>query len=145
MGFTGGCLCGAVRFTSTADPLMAGHCQCVDCRRSSGSGHCTHLLVPEQAFTVSGTATFYQRPADSGNLVSRGFCPTCGSPVFSRNAGMPGMLFPRASALDDPEVIKPQMVVFTSRGPSWDFIDPALPSFPEMPPAAPDGATNVEI
>jgi len=32
-----------------------------------------------------------------------------------------------------PEIAKPQMVVYASRAPSWDMIDPALPSFPVMP------------
>ena len=132
-GFKGGCLCGAVRFESTADPQVVGHCHCVDCRKSSGTGHCTHVVIPEDAFTVTGEVTFYDRPADSGNMVSRGFCPNCGSPVYSRNWGMPGMVFPRASVLDDPDILAPGMVVYTSRAPSWDHMDPALPAFPEMP------------
>ena len=37
--FEGGCLCGAVRYTCNAEPVFAGHCHCVDCRRSSGTGH----------------------------------------------------------------------------------------------------------
>ena len=137
-GFKGGCLCGTVRYESSADPMMAAHCHCVDCRKSSGTGHCTHLVVSKGAFTVSGTVTFYERPADSGNLVSRGFCPTCGSAVYSTNSGMPDVVFPRASSLDDPEIAKPQMVVYSSRAPSWDFIDPKLPASSEMPEGGPE-------
>jgi hypothetical protein len=50
---------------------------------------------------------------------------------------MPGVVFPRASSLDDPEIAKPQMVVFTSRAPSWDHVDPELPAFPTMPEGGP--------
>lgn len=60
-GFTGSCLCGAIRFKSTVDPQVVGHCHCVDCRKSSGTGHCTHLVVPEAAFSVTGPVTFYER------------------------------------------------------------------------------------
>lgn len=137
-GFKGGCLCGAVRFESASDPQVVGHCHCVDCRKSSGTGHCTHIVVPEDGFTVSGEVTFYDRPADSGNLVSRGFCPTCGSAVYSRNSGMPGMVFPRASSLDDPDAVTPQMVIYTSRAAAWDHMDPALPAFAEMPEGGPE-------
>ncbi len=77
---------------------------------------------------------FYDAPSDSGNTVSRGFCPTCGSAVYTTNSGMPGMAFVRASTLDDPEVFQPQMVVYAHRAPSWDHMDPALPSFEGMPP-----------
>jgi hypothetical protein len=135
--FTGGCLCGAVRYQSSISPQFVGHCHCVDCRKSSGTGHSTHLLVPEEAFTVSGAVKFYDRPADSGNIVSRGFCPNCGSPVYSKNSAMQGVVFPRASSLDDPEIATPQMVVFASRAPSWDHVDPALPAFATMPEGGP--------
>jgi hypothetical protein len=139
-GFSGGCLCGAVRYQSSIGPQVVGHCHCVDCRKSSGTGHCTHVVIPADAFTVTGELKFYDRPADSGNIVSRGFCPNCGSPVYSKNSGMPGVVFPRASSLDDPEIAKPQMVVFTSRAPSWDRVDPALPAFPAMPEGGPSKA-----
>jgi len=137
-GFKGSCLCGAVHFESTAEPQVVGHCHCVDCRKSSGTGHCTHVVIPEDALTVSGTLKFYDKPADSGNIVSRGFCPNCGSAVYSRNSGMPGMVFPRASSLDDPDVLTPQMVVYASRAPAWDYMDPALASFAEMPEGGPE-------
>jgi len=131
---SGGCLCGEVRYETAAEPMVAGQCQCVDCRKSSGSGHCSHLGLPEVGFTVTGALTSYDKPADSGNIVTRKFCPTCGAAVLSTNSGMPGMVFVRASSLDDPEVFQPQVAVYTSRAPSWDKLDPALPSFPEMPP-----------
>jgi hypothetical protein len=136
-GFSGGCLCGAVRYQSSAGPQVVGHCHCVDCRKSSGTGHCTHVVIPAGDFTVSGEVKFYDRPADSGNIVSRGFCPNCGSPVYSKNSGMSGVVFPRASSLDDPEIAKPQMVVYASRAPSWDHVDPELPAFPTMPQGGP--------
>jgi len=136
-GFRGGCLCGGVRYESKAMPVMAGHCQCADCRKSSGSGHCSHLAVPEDAVSVTGKVASFDKPADSGNIVSRAFCPTCGAPVYSRNSAIPHLVFFRASSLDDLEVFKPQMVVYASRAASWDHIDPKLPSFEKMPPMPP--------
>ncbi len=135
MSFSGGCLCGAVRYEVSAEPAIAGHCHCDDCRRTSGTGHGSHLGVPEDAFGVSGEVSFFDKPADSGNVVSRGFCPTCGSAVYSRNTGMPGMAFIRASSLDDPTVFRPQLVVYTKRAAPWDVMDASLPAFEDMPPA----------
>jgi hypothetical protein len=133
-GFKGGCLCEAVRYESGAEPVMAGHCQCQDCRKSSGTGHCSHLAVPRDAVSVTGTVAVYDRPADSGNLVSRAFCPSCGAAIYSLNSAMPQLIFMRASSLDDLEVFKPQVVVYASRAASWDYVDPKLPSFAKMPP-----------
>lgn len=134
MDITGRCLCSAVRYQCT-DIEMAGHCYCNDCRRSSGTGHCSHMIVPEQGFEISGNLKFYDASSDSGNMVSRGFCPECGSPVYSTNSGMPGKICIRASTLDDPEVFKPQMNVYIGKAPSWDPVDETLPSFDSMPPA----------
>ncbi len=141
---TGGCLCGAVSYECACAPQIVAHCYCVDCRKASGTGHGTHAAVPEDDLTVSGDLKFYDRPADSGNMVSRGFCPDCGSAILSRNSAMPGLAFLRASSLDDPDAIAPQMSVYVSRAPKWDALDDALPAFPEMPEGGPasviDGA-----
>jgi len=90
-------------------------------------------MVPEDAVTVTGEVTVYERPADSGNIVGRAFCPTCGAPVYSKNSTASGAIFLRASSLDDPEVFKPTLAVYTSRGPSWDHLDENLESHPLMP------------
>ena len=134
MSFSGGCLCGAVRYTCDGEPAMAGHCHCEDCRRSSGSGHSSHLAVPAGTVKMTGEVRGYDRPAESGNMVTRAFCPVCGAPLFSRNAAMPDLIFLRASSLDDLEVFQPQMHVFTARAASWDGPGGGLPAFDRMPP-----------
>ena len=139
-GLTGGCLCGAVRYEVSAPPIVVGHCYCTDCRKSSGTSHCTHAAVPQGAFTVSGEVRFFDRPTDSGNIVGRGFCPACGSAVYSRNSGMPGMAFIRTSSLDDPDTVTPTVTVYASRAPSWAKIDDAQPVFPEMMQGGPRAA-----
>ena len=94
------------------------------------------MAVAGDSFQVTGEVKFFDAPTDAGNTVSRGFCPTCGSPVYSTNSSMLGMVFVRASSLDDPDIFTPEMVVYTKRAPRWDLVDPALPSFEEMPPPA---------
>lgn len=88
--YTGGCACGAIRYEIAAEPVMAGHCQCRDCQRDSGTGHASHMAFPRAAAHLSGKANFWDHAAESGNVVSRAFCPTCGAPVFSTNNNMPG-------------------------------------------------------
>jgi hypothetical protein len=90
--------------------------------------------VPEESVTLRGQLTGYARPADSGNMVTRYFCTTCGAPVVSRNSGMPGLIFLRASSLDDLEVFKPQMHVFAGKAASWDRPHADVPVFERMPP-----------
>ncbi len=125
--FEGGCLCGAVRYRASHAPSVAGHCYCTDCRKSSGTGHCSHMAVAKEAVDIQGEVTFYNRPADSGNLISRGFCATCGAAVYSLNSGFADLVFIRASSLDDPTIFEPQMVVYAHRAPDWDTPDTQLP------------------
>lgn len=135
----GSCLCGAVRYEVTAAPAMAGFCCCESCRKLSGSGHAFHALVPETAMKVSGNVRGFEWEADSGNTVVTSFCPTCGSPLFGKSSGMPGMVTFRVASLDTPEAVSPQMAVYTKRLLAWDHLDPALPAFQEMPPLPQEG------
>lgn len=137
----GGCACGAIRYEIAAEPIMAGHCQCRGCQRATGGGHASGIAFPKAAMKVTGRPKFHDVKADSGNTVSRGFCPSCGSFVMARNSGMPDMATIAAGSLDDPSVFKPRMVVFTRSAQPWDRMDPELPKFakmPEMPASPPD-------
>src|SRR5216683_7657710 len=86
----GGCMCGAVRYESSADAVMQANCYCRDCQRSTGGAFAPVVLVPKEAFKLTkGQLKHYEVSADSGNKVSRGFCADCGSPIISLLAGMP--------------------------------------------------------
>jgi hypothetical protein len=87
--FTGGCACGAVRYECSAEPMMAVNCRCCDCQRSSGAPFATVLIVPKATVTFSSEIKLHQVKAGSGNMATRGFCPTCGLPLFGQPSGLP--------------------------------------------------------
>ena len=91
------------------------------------------MAVPEAGLKLTGPLSEYTRPGDSGNPVTRSFCPTCGSGIVSKGA-RPGVVMLKAGTLDDPEQFKPMATVYASRAPSWDKPREGLPAFPEMPP-----------
>lgn len=131
---TGGCLCGAVRYICDAPPKLTVKCYCADCRRLGGTGHSTHTVFADDAFLLSGAVTEYQKTADSGRRINRRFCPVCGSPVYHTRDGMEGLVVVRASSLDDPESVRPERAIYTSRAVSWDPVDRDLMCFEEMTP-----------
>lgn len=131
----GGCLCGAVRYQVSAEPIVAGFCHCLNCQKLSGAGRVMHVMVPKDAVAASGETSAYPWTSDSGATVTNRFCPTCGSPLFAENNRMPGALAIRAASLDDPSAVNPQMSVYTKRAQAWDHVEPSLPAFPAMPPA----------
>lgn len=133
MKLNGGCLCGAVRFEGNAEPVFQVKCHCVDCRKLAGSGHAAMIGVASDSVTFAGEVREFSSRADSGREVTRGFCAACGAGIRSRNAAAPGLVFLRASALDDPNQFAPQMSVWTSRATTWDAVTTGIPAFPENP------------
>jgi hypothetical protein len=133
MMLRGGCLCGAVRFSGQAEPVFQVKCHCTDCRKTGGGGHAAMIGVPEGSVSFSGEIREFRSLGDSGREVTRGFCPACGSGICSRPAAAAGLVFVRASALDDPNQFTPQMAVWAASAASWDTMTPDIPSFPVAP------------
>lgn len=134
MTLTGRCQCGDITFSVTAEPIMSGHCHCLDCQKSSGTGHTAMIAFPAGAVHIEGRTTTYQSPADSGGTCTRHFCPRCGSRLFGTSTGMPGLFTVSATALDDPTIFKPMMSVYTKRRQPWDTVAPGVPSYEALPP-----------
>lgn len=135
--YKGGCACGAIRYEIAAEPVFANQCQCLDCRHVSGTGHGSYLtFAGRAAVKLSGQATEWSKPGDSGNIKTRGFCPACGAPVYLTFAAMPDLFTIHAASLDDPSRFAPQVVTYAKRGLAWDHLDPALPKFATMPVAS---------
>ena len=132
--YTGGCACGAIRYEIDGEPIFMNECQCRDCQRKSGTGHGSYLTFPANGVKLGGEATRWDIVADSGNVKTRAFCPTCGSPVYMTFAAMPGVFTVHAASLDDPGRYRPQAVTYAARGHAWDHLDPAIPTFETMPP-----------
>ena len=129
----GSCLCGSVTYECGGPPRVALHCHCRSCQKTSGSGHTTILVVSADDLQVTGTLSFHQREADSGNTVTRGFCPACGSDIYSESSGHKGQIYLRASSLDDPNLAMPAMAIYADQAIAWDHMDEGLPRFPGMP------------
>ena len=129
-GFSGRCLCGAVTFESSAEPQAVFHCCCEDCRRSSGTGHCTHIVIPESAFSVTGDVTFFAHRSDSGNTVTKAFCGTCGSPIYSALDSNEDMIFLKTGTLDDTSSFSPQFHVWCDSKQNWVELAEGVPAMP---------------
>ena len=99
----GGCLCGQVRFRTDRAPLMARACWCRDCQYLSSGNASINLIVPSDGLEITGRTQEFVSVADSGNVMRRRFCPSCGTQLFSESVDHPERLVVRAGALDDQE------------------------------------------
>ena len=75
----GGCHCRALRYTLTKNPLDVYLCQCTDCQRLSGAAFGIGVVVPADAFTLTGTPRWVQRVLGSGRTGNRWTCGECGA------------------------------------------------------------------
>jgi hypothetical protein len=131
--FAGGCTCGAVRYECSAKPVMAFNCHCRDCQRATGGGYVPALIVRRDAMTVTGEVRYFGVKGDSGQILSRGFCPTCGSRLFGKPDFKPELMAIMAGTLDDPSMHKPAMNIYATSAQPWDYMDPVLPKIPKAP------------
>ena len=137
MVHTGKCLCGHIQFSIEAEPQGARMCWCRDCQRIASGSATVNVLFPEDAVHYTGHMTTLRLTADSGNVVERGFCPVCGSQMYSKTVEPKGMpMRVRAGTLDDPDLMAPTAIIWADSAPDWAFFDPKLARHPKGPPPA---------
>ena len=134
MSHAGGCLCKTVRFTVTAEPMASRVCWCRLCQYLGAGSGTVNLAFPSNALAVTGDVRWHGAVADSGNSLQRGFCPSCGAALFSKADSRPHLIFIRAGAMDDPNLLAPQVTIWAKEAPTWACIDPYLPQFDGQPP-----------
>jgi hypothetical protein len=129
---SGTCLCGEIKYTLSAEPLAARICWCRDCQKLSANGT-VNILVPTESFQYSGTPNRFVKTADSGNQITRSFCPKCGTHVFASSSARPQFTVVRAGTLADPSSIRPTMNIWVESAPEWACMDPALEAIDKQP------------
>ena len=103
-GITGGCQCGAVRYTVRKTNGRPGICHCRMCQKAvgnyfaafSGAAHVDDISVTRGAF-----ASFV-----SSGTGERLFCANCGTPLAFRSTTEP-LIWMMAGSLDDPTTLMP--------------------------------------
>ena len=134
---SGGCLCGAIRYSISAPVTALRACHCLNCQKHTGSAGSVNAIVPNDAFKiVKGEPKRYDDSAtQSGRTLSRHFCENCGSPIYSHRNPNPGFVVVRAGTLDDSSGLKSGTHIWTASARPWSHIDPAAERHPgNMPP-----------
>jgi hypothetical protein len=118
--FEGGCQCGAVRYRCTAQPFVAYTCHCLECQHLTSSAFSTMIQVPAEAFSImQGTPRFWDRVADSGNVLTMAFCPDCGSGLYLANAARPRVRVIQVGTLDRAADVEVSAHIWTRRKLPW--------------------------
>jgi len=130
----GSCLCGSVVYEVTGDVKRFHHCHCKRCRKATGTGHASNLLIsPQTSITwVQGETLLSRYKVPDAKRFYNCFCSTCGGPMPRVIPEVNAVLIP-AGSLDTSPSVAPQGHIFWDSRADWSCADD-LPVFAEYPP-----------
>jgi len=117
----GGCTCRAVRYRLTSSPLIVHACHCRWCQRETGSAFVINAMIESDRLSVPGQPPILvDTPSESGAGQRIARCPHCQVALWSHYAGGgPVLSFVRVGTLDQPDLLPPDVHIFTASRQPW--------------------------
>lgn len=101
---TGSCICGAIHFNTTGEPVASIICYCSDCRKQAGN--LGQIVTPYDETDVviedpgKVTKLFASNKTESGKTKTKYFCGNCGCTMYSTVGPFPGKILLRPTLFD---------------------------------------------
>jgi hypothetical protein len=129
----GGCDCGQVRYRMLTRPLFVHCCHCRWCQRGSGAAFALNAMIEsERVVALRGEPEWVDTPTASGAGQRIARCPICRTALWSHYAGAgPLLAFVRVGTLDIPDLLPPDIHIFTNSKQPWVILPPGTPAVPE--------------
>jgi len=130
---TGGCDCRAVRYRLQSAPLFVHCCHCRWCQRESGAAFALNAMIEaDRVINLGIEPEMVDTPSQSGLGQKIARCPTCRVAVWSHYAGSgPVVKFVRVGTLDNPDLLPPDVHIFTASKQPWVVLPVGTPAFAE--------------
>lgn len=111
----GGCLCGAVRYRTTGQPMSVSVCHCTACQRRTGSAVSIPAFFSDEQITFNDgeRVTFQYTSDESGRWLRTEFCPVCATTVAWTSERRPGAHGIAGGTFDDPNWLDVERHVWT--------------------------------
>jgi hypothetical protein len=129
----GGCDCGEVRYRMKDRPLFTHCCHCRWCQRESGAAFALNAMVEaDRVTTLKAPPDMVMTPTASGRGQKIARCPECRIALWSHYAGVGDKVkFIRVGTLDNPDLLPPDIHIFTASKQPWVVIPPRALSVEE--------------
>lgn len=129
----GGCTCRSVRYRLTTKPLFVHCCHCRWCQRETGSAFALNAMIEaDRAELLMGAPEMVMTPSNSGRGQKIWRCPTCRVAVWSNYSGAGDKVrFVRVGTLDEPDLLPPDIHIFTASKQPWVVLPPGARAAPE--------------
>jgi hypothetical protein len=133
MNVTGACHCGNIQFTAEVDASRVVVCHCTDCQTLSGSAFRVNAPAPVGSFKLTrGQPKTYVKVAESGAQRLHGFCPDCGTPLYSVAPVDPKLIFLRLGAIHQRHALSPTFQIWRRSEVNWLHELEAVPGSSEQ-------------
>jgi SAM-dependent methyltransferase len=130
----GGCLCGAIRYRFSGDPLTLYACHCTDCQVSTGSAFVLSMPVPRESIELlHGTPEFVETVLPDGRPKRSFRCPRCATHLWGAPIRAPQVLNLHPTTLDDTSWLDPVGHIWTRSALPWVVIPQGALSYPRQP------------
>lgn len=129
----GGCDCNSIRYQVTARPLFVHCCHCRWCQRETGTAFALNAMVEAARLPLlAGQPMMIDTPSHSGRGQKIARCPNCHVAVWSEYAGAgPLIRFLRVGTLDNPDLLPPDIHIFTASKQPWVQLPAGVPAMAE--------------
>jgi hypothetical protein len=130
----GGCDCRAIRYRMKTAPMIVHSCHCRWCQRESGTAFALNAVIEaDRVELVAGQPECVSTPSASGKGQNIWRCPTCRVAVWSNYAGSGELSrFVRVGTLDNPDLLPPDVFIFTSTKQPWVVLPASIPAFADF-------------
>ncbi|MFO7604430.1 MAG: GFA family protein [Gammaproteobacteria bacterium] len=131
--YTGGCLCGTIRFEIKGPIRNIVYCHCSQCRKAQGSAFATNGIVKACDFDIhTGADALTGYESTPGQ--TKYFCKVCGSPILSQTASKPDQVRVRLGTIESEIEERPMAHIFTTSKANWEKISDDLPQYETYEP-----------
>ena len=128
----GRCDCGAVRYRVETAPMFVHCCHCRWCQRESGASFALNAMIESDRITALGVKPeLVDTPSHSGRGQQIARCKTCRVALWSHySSAGPLVTFVRVGTLENPDVLPPDIHIFTESKQPWVVLPPSVPAVP---------------
>jgi hypothetical protein len=129
----GGCGCRAVRYRLESAPLVVHCCHCRWCQRESGASFALNAVIEADRVALFGVEPeVIDTPSESGSGQRIARCPICKVALWSNYAGAgPLIRYVRVGTLDNPDLLPPDVHIFTASKQPWVQLPAGAAAFDE--------------
>lgn len=128
----GSCSCGDIRYRLLARPLIVHCCHCRWCQRETGAAFAINaMLESDRLQQLAGEVQLIKTPSESGQGQTIARCPACQVALWSYYAAAgPHISFVRVGTLDNPDLLPPEIHIFTESKQPWVSLPDGVAAVP---------------